>query len=255
MNTLSKNKGELMKITGDYHTHSIFSKFHHGKNTIEENAQAAEQNGFIAYGVTDHGPKHVMYGIRKKNFKKGRAIVDNLNVKYKDKMKIYFGIEANIIGKDGEIDLTDEQIKLLDYIVVGYHKGTITNFVQYFFARNTKKQIEKNTKAYINAVNRYNIAFFSHLNTYIKVNVKQLAEACAKRGTHIEINNRHFNFSKQDVKDMLDTDVKFIISSDAHKAKNIGLVDNALDIVKKYNIPLDRIVNIDKTYIPKPAHD
>ena len=243
-----------MKITGDYHTHSVFSKFHHGKNTIEENAEVAKNNGFLAYGVTDHGPKHTMYGIRKKNFKKARDIVDGLNKKFDGKMKVYFGIEANILGKDGKIDLTDDQIKMLDYIVVGYHKGTITNFVQYFIARNTKKQIEKNTNAYVNAVNRYNIAFFSHLNTYIKVNVKELANACAKRGTLIEINNRHFNFSEQDMKDLLDTDVKFILSSDAHKAKNVGLVDNALDIVKKYNIPLERIVNIDKVYIPKPAN-
>ena len=68
-----------MKLTGDFHTHSIFSKYHHGKNTIEENFARAQELGFYGYGVSDHGPKHIFYGVRKKNFAKMRKIVDELN--------------------------------------------------------------------------------------------------------------------------------------------------------------------------------
>ena len=242
-----------MRLTGDFHTHSIFSKFRHGKNTIEENFVVAQNLGFSGYGVCDHGPKHLFYGITKKNLKKAREIVNNLNAQ-NNKTKIYLGVEANLIRHDGRIDLSDEQIKLLDYLVVGYHKGTVTDFVGWLIDRKSQKQIEKNTDAYINAVNRYNIAFFSHLNAYIKVNVKRIAEACAKRGTLIELNTRHFKFSEQDIKDMLETDVKFIVNSDAHRASRIGSVTNALEMVQKYNIPIERIVNINKDYVPKPCN-
>ena len=242
-----------MKIIGDLHTHSKFSKFNHGKSTIEENAQEAQSKGFAFYGVSDHGPKHIFYGISKKNLKKSRKIVDELNGKY-ESMRVYLGVEANLVGKDGKIDVSDDQIKLLDYLVVGYHKGTITNFVQYFFARNTKKQINKNTQAYVNCVNRYNVAFLSHLNTYIRVNALEVAQACEKRGTCIELNTRHFNFSEKEMNDMIEkTNVKFIVSSDAHRANRVGEVEFALEMVEKYNIPHERVVNFNPDFVPKKA--
>lgn len=44
-----------MKIFGDLHTHSKFSKHNHGKNTVEENIESAENMGLSFYGVSDHG--------------------------------------------------------------------------------------------------------------------------------------------------------------------------------------------------------
>lgn len=243
-----------MKIFGDLHTHSKFSKFNHGKNTLQENIQAAEELGLLYYGVSDHGPKHIFYGISNKNLKKARCIVDEFNSK-KRNLKVYLGVEANLIGKDGKIDVSDEQIKLLDYLVVGYHKGTFTNFVQYFFAIKSKKQIEKNTNAYINAIKRYNVAFLSHLNTYIKVDALRIAKACEETNTLIEINNRHFNFSDEEMKVMIEnTNVKFIISSDSHRACKIGEVSNALEIAKKFNLDEKRIVNLNQNYEIKKAN-
>ena len=156
---------------------------------------------------------------KKKNFKRARDIVDALSFNNPNCTNIYLGVEANLIGKNGEIDVDKETIKMLDYLVVGYHKGTITNFVSLLFPRTNQRQIDINTDAYINCVNKYKVAFFSHLNTYIKVDVKRLAAACAKQGTLIEINTRHFNFSEQEVNDMLDTDVNFIVSSDIRRTK------------------------------------
>ena len=75
-----------------------------------------------------------------------------------------------------------------------------------------------------------------------------------KTNTLIELNTRHFNFSSEDIRDMLETGVNFIVSSDAHRACRIGCVDNALEMVKKYNIPTERIVNIDKDYVPKSCN-
>ena len=241
----------MMKIFGDLHTHSKFSRFNHGKNTVEENIESAREKGLLYYGVSDHGPKHIFYGVSTKNLKKARNIIDEYNKKQKE-LNVYLGCEANIVGKNGEIDLNNEQINLLDYIVVGYHKGTITNFVQFLFPKKTQKQIQKNTKAYINCINKYNVAFLSHLNTYIKVDVLTLAKECEKTNTCIEINTRHFNFSDDEMRDMLEkTNVKFIISSDSHRAKNIANVDFALSVAEKYKIDKSRIVNFNEDYVPK----
>ena len=44
-----------MKLTADYHTHTIFS---HGKGTILENALSAKEIGLKSIAITDHGFSH-----------------------------------------------------------------------------------------------------------------------------------------------------------------------------------------------------
>ena len=78
-----------------------------------------------------------------------------------------------------------------------------------------------------------------------------MSEECDKRDTLIEINTRHFRFSDKQMQEMLETPVKFIISSDAHRKDRVAQVDNALAQVKKYNIPHERIVNFGADYVPK----
>lgn len=235
-----------MKVLADYHTHSRYSKFYHAKHTVFQMAKHAKELGLVELAITDHGPKHLFFGIRPMQLKKAKQDTRKASEKYG--IKVYAGVEANLIGQDGEIDLSKEQIANLDILLVGYHKGTKTNFVKYFDKKNrdTKEQIEKNTMAYVNAINRYPIDIITHLNEYIKVDTKQVAKACAKTGTLIEFNQKHMKFSPDDMKVLLDSGVNFVVSSDAHSKKRICDVDDCIEIVEKYNIPLERMKNIDK---------
>ena len=47
-----------------------------------------------------------------------------MNEKYHD-IDILFGIEANLIGLDGEIDIPEKYIDAFDIILVGFHKAVI----------------------------------------------------------------------------------------------------------------------------------
>ena len=53
-----------MELTGDYHTHTIFS---HGKGTILENALSAKEVGLKEIGISDHGFAHTAFGIKRRN--------------------------------------------------------------------------------------------------------------------------------------------------------------------------------------------
>ena len=235
-----------MKVLADYHTHSRYSRIYHAKHTIDQMAERAKELGLSEIAITDHGPKHLFFGISPK--KLARAKAETREASKKHKIKVYAGVEANLIGQDGEIDLTPEQIAELDILLVGYHKGTKTNFVKYFDKknRNTKEQIEKNTIAYVNAINRYPIDIITHLNEYIRVDTKRVAEACAKTGTILEFNSKHMKFSDEDIQILLDSGVNFVVSSDAHKKQRICDVESCLELIKKYNIPLERVKNIDQ---------
>ena len=241
-------------IVGDYHTHSKYSSCNHGKNTIEEMVESAKAKGLTNLAITDHGPKHLFFGIKRKNIAKARLEIDKINKELESSentsslKKVYFGVEANIMNKNGDIDLKPQEIEKLDILLVGYHRGTLNSLRKPLL--NDKKQKERYTRAYIDMVYKYNVDIITHPCEYIKVDCKRLAEACAKTDTLIEINTRHFRFTDADMLDMIGTGVKFIVGSDAHKKSRIACTDEALAVVNKFNIA-DRVVNLETEYIPK----
>ena len=240
-----------MKVTVDHHTHSRYSKWYHARHSIDQMAERAKDLGLLEIAITDHGPKHLFFGIRPSQL--ARAKQDTVAASQKHGINVLMGIEANLIGQDGQIDLNDEQIKNLDILLVGYHKGTKTNFVKYFDRknRNTAEQIEKNTQAYVNAINRYPIDIITHLNEYIRVDTKRVAAACAKNGTLLEFNSKHMKFTAEDIEILKASGVNFVVSSDAHNRKRICDVESCLKLIEEHNIPLDRVKNINQTLKPK----
>ena len=233
-----------MNITGDYHTHTRYSKFRHGKHTISDMVKRAEELGLKGYAISDHGPKHALFGIRRKNIDKAKAELEAL--KEVSNINLYFGIEANLMKRDGSIDLTDQEIAKLDLLIVGYHRGCKNDFVSAF--RNKEKQKQINTEAYLNLLDKYKVDIISHLNEYIKVDVYKVACKAKEKGTIIELNNKHIKFTEEEAKALVDSGVTLILSSDAHRKQNIAKLDKVLDFVEKYNIPHERIANIDKIY-------
>ena len=245
-----------MLLFGDYHTHTIFSRNHHGKNTIEENVQSAVKKGLKEIGITEHGFAHIFFGVRKRNIKKMRAEIDRLSKIYP--IKIYLGIEANLNSSQGDIDLTSEEQTWFDYVIMGYHKmakpKSIKEYFNFFkknakaFKKNayTQKIIDANTNAYILAIKKNRINIISHISSKMKVDCVKVAEECQKTGTLIEINGRRICFADGEIEKLTQMGTKFIIDSDAHCAKNVGECNYPTNFAIKHNIPVEQIVNIDK---------
>ncbi len=167
------------------------------------------------------------------------------------------GIEANFISNDGTIDLNEEDFRKLDLVIVGQH-----NFVKVktwkekfrLFWRNilycvfpiSKKKIEKNTNVYLRALKKYKIDILSHLNYGMKVNTLKVALAAKEAGTLIELNGKRICFSDEEIKQMVNAKVKFILDSDAHCPNRVGEVNNGINLITRLNIPHELVVNLDK---------
>ena len=236
------------KLTADYHTHTYRSD---GRQTVEDNVKAAIDKGIKTLAITDHGPFHR---------RKARCTFDyqlvnkyelrRLQQKY-PQIKLLSGIEANLVSLRGDLDITKEQEKSFDIIVMGQHRtphgikfwDNISWRLRNFFP-STKKRIEKATKAYLIAMENHKIDILAHLNRYIKVNLKPIAEMAAKKGILIELNGKKVNFSDEDIKTILDAGANFVVSSDAHKKEHVGNPKTVWEFLEKHNIPKDRIVNI-----------
>jgi putative hydrolase len=61
-----------------------------------------------------------------------RNIVNDMRRKYPN-IEILLGVEANIVGLNGDIDVKDDEIHLYDVIYVGYHYGIIPHSIGDFF--------------------------------------------------------------------------------------------------------------------------
>lgn len=246
-----------MILYGDYHTHTIYT---HGNGTVEENIQVAIKRGLKQIAITEHSFSQGFYGISPKEYNELRVEIELLRKKYKGQIEILCGLESNLIDLDGSIDLHKERRGIVDILIVGYHANFVPRSLKSFFTfwvpnvlgfgGKSKKQIEKNTEAYISALRNYDIDIISHLNSHrCYVDPVRVCEVAKEVGTYIELNGKVINFSDEQFKAMIATGVKFIINSDAHNPHNVGKNNWGMNLVDKYNIPPDQIANLDK--IPK----
>ena len=233
----------------DCHTHTIFSG--DGKGTIEQNVKAAVEKGLTKIAITDHGFNHMAYGIKRNDVEKMRAEVERLKKIYN--IEILLGIEANLISYDGDIDLSPEEVKLFDIILLGIHKSTkpkkflgFINFTLRNLMWDTKRHSKKITDAYIKAINKYPIDILVHLHNIVKVDALKIAKEAIKTNTLIELNNKHMLFSQDEINKMANMGAKFIIDSDAHAPQRVGDCPNVLSFLSTHNVPLDHIVNFKK---------
>lgn len=242
-----------MVLFGDYHMHT---KFSHGKGTVEENARTAREMGLKQIAITDHGLGHIAFGLRKCKLPHLAREIKEASEKYG--IKIYKGVEANIIGLDGQIDIPLDYMDSFDIILCGFHKfvwpNTVNDFFNFFLPnffldlfniQSSSKRVELNTAAIINNIKRFPVDVLTHINYGLKVDCRRVAKACAEHGTFIEINGKRTSYTDAEMMDMLDTGVKFIINSDAHSPSRVGDVRICLELIKRVNIPRERIVNLE----------
>lgn len=240
-----------MRLIADYHMHTKYSG--DSKNELEAIVRKAIELNLKEIAITDHGPAHSGYGIKKENFKSLRKEIDEMNVKY-PQIRVLLGLEANILGKDGRLDIDEEMLSLLDWVNAGYHFGSnlkhdlgihFVNVMSRFFKSYRKKAVEINTKAMVGAILGNKINMITHPGAKGPIDVAEVAKAAASKGTLLEINNSHGHLTVEEIKIAMSYDVKFAVCSDAHEIENIGKVDHSLDRAFIAGLTKERIFNIE----------
>lgn len=240
-----------MRIYGDYHTHTIYSRKNHGKGDIIDNARTAKAKGLNQLAITDHGFSHKLYSVSRDKLPEMRAKIDE--AERETGVKIFLGVEANFVSLDGTIDVLPEDEKNLDIILCGFHrfvkssfKDKIKLFIPNILGIKTKRQIKRNTEMVIRALEKYPIKVLTHLNYQFKVDIEKLIPALKKSGTIVEINGRKNCLSDKELLLLAENGVKMILNSDAHRPENVAEVNRAINIVERLNITHELIVNLDK---------
>ena len=235
-----------MQILADYHTHT---KYSHGKGTIEENVLEAISKGIKTIGISDHGYKHLTYGIKLNDIYKMREEIDKLNEKYSN-IKVLLGMECNILDNHGNIDINDKIIENCDYIMAGYHFAStptslksMLNHCNNYMIKNDKSK-DYNTEAIINAMKNNNIFIITHPGDKGDVYIEEIAKVAKDTDTRLEINSSHGFLNSNQLVEIKDIGNKFIIGSDAHIPQNVGNFDLAMKIIKEARLDTSLVENI-----------
>ncbi|NLJ59635.1 MAG: phosphatase [Firmicutes bacterium] len=225
-----------MRLVADLHIHSVATG--HAYCTINEMAQAAADIGLEMIAITDHGPSmpdgpHLYY------FGNLRVLPPTIAG-----VQVLKGIEANIIGLSGELDLPDHMLAQLDIVLAGFHSHTGYE----------GNGVLENTQAIIGALENPHVDGIVHPgNPVFPVDAREVVAAAFDLGKLIEINNASLTVSRLGSMEncvefaelAAEYGAKVIISSDAHHTSLVGNFDRAIKLVKSVGLESEYVLNTD----------
>ena len=222
------------EVIGDLHVHTKDSD---GMNSLEEMAYAAEQKGLKYIALTNHSRSlPVAHGLDEKRFFELNKKIDSFNEK--SDIKILKGVELEIL-KDGSLDLKDESLKGLDFVIGAMHQNLNMN----------SKEL---TSRLIKAINSGMINTIAHPTDRIigqreglKLDFDKVMEACKNNDVLLEIDGypERSDLPFDLVKKAKDYSIKFSLGSDSHRTEHLRFLNLAAAIARRGWLEKRDIIN------------
>lgn len=226
----------------DLHTHSIASG-HGTTDTITDMARSAAKASLRVLGISDHGPASP--GSARSSYFR--------NLRYAPRQRfqvsLLYGVELNILNRNGDVDLKDEILAGLDYAFISMHHP--------IFPSGSR---EENTDAYIRAMSHPKVRFLGHPEDgRFPVDFRRLLLAARQRHIYPELNNAslapdayridgHKN-SRTILSLCKELDLPVLLSSDSHGKDHIGDMRYILPLLEECRFPRHLILNRDTAFL------
>ena len=213
-------------IKGVFHVHSTYTD---GRDTLENMIEAAVKKGYEYIGVSDHSESaRYAGGLTKHDLSLQLEFIDGLNRKYEGKIKIFKGIESDILANGG-LDYDDKTLSGLDFVIASVHSG---------FGISGKEMTERIIKAvknpYTTMIGHLTGRLLLERNGY-EVNVPEIIEACSKYKTIIELNAnpKRLDIDWRHIKEAASKSVLLSINPDAHRTVHYDFVEYGVNAARK----------------------
>ncbi|MBQ7096469.1 MAG: phosphatase [Clostridia bacterium] len=223
-----------MKILTDIHTHTNASA--HAYSSLYENMCAARDRGLELIAMTNHGPSmpdsphlwHFLY------FK---AITPRTI----EGVRLLCGTEANVVNKDGELDLPPSVIAGMDIVIASIHNVTYSEEVG-----------GDHTETWMNVMDNPHVDVLGHCGSPdYPFDIDRVIPYAKEKNVCIEINNHSFLSRPQNIDRCREIAVackkygaSVVVNSDAHFMGEIGIVPRAVEMLEKVGFPEERIMNL-----------
>ncbi len=218
----------------DTHTHTVVSG--HAWSTLSENVYAAKKRGLKGLCLTEHGPEMPQGA-------PGYIPLSQTMLPAKlDEVRIYKGIEADIIGYDGSIDISDKYLPYCEFVIASIHQPVLPG--------GTTGQ---NTDAFINALKNPHIDILGHPDDpKAPCDFEAVVRAAVSNNKLLEMNNnslselrpgslpnliRYIELCKK-------MEARICVASDAHFHTMVGNVSPMMRLLDEQQYPPQLIVNL-----------
>ena len=218
---------EVKDLRGDLHTHTHWSA--DGKNTLEEMVRAAIERGYDYYAITDHS-----HYLREGRLEAQWKEIERLQ-KRVEPFRILRGVEVNIRAS-GELDMPDDVLGQLDWVVASVHAAREKNPLERVF----------------NAMENPHVDVIGHLTGRklnkrgpVDIDLERVIEKALETGTFLEINSQP---DRMDLRDLharaaKEAGLKLVIDSDGHEIGAQDYVEFGVGIARRAWLTKDDVVN------------
>jgi DNA polymerase (family 10) len=203
---------ELGDVRGDLHTHTHWSA--DGKSTLEEMVEAAIARGYEYYAITDHS-----HYLREGRLHAQLEEIERARKRH-PRLRILAGVEANIRAS-GEVDVADEDLALLDWVVASVHQAPDS--------RPTERVLEAMQNPYVDCVGHLTGRRIG-TRPARDVDVERVVEAALETGTFLEINGQPDRLDLRDVhaRAAKEAGLKLAVTSDGHQVVALTYLELAV---------------------------
>jgi DNA polymerase (family 10) len=208
-------------IKGDLHVHCNWDG---GANSIEEIVEVALALGYEYVGISDHTKfLKIEHGLDEEKLRARNLEIDKLNARLAregKQFRVLKGCEANILA-DGGIDIADEALAELDYVIAGVHS-------------HFKQPREEMTRRILKAMSNPHVDIISHPTGRIlkrreeyEVAIDDLLKAAKETGTCLEINSYPERLDLGDVNILAarQAGIRMVINTDSHNVTQLHLMN------------------------------
>ena len=218
---------ELGDLVGELHCHSDWSS--DGRASIEEMAQTARDFGYRFLALTDHS-----HYLREGRMEAQWREIDEVNERLKP-FRVLKGVEANIRA-DGEVDVPEELLAELDWVVASLHQG---------FDRSPTERI-------LAAIDHPHVDCIGHLTARklnrragADIDVERVVARATETRTALEINSQPDRLDLRDVHARLagEAGVLVPVTTDAHSTSALGYRELGIAQARRAWLTKDQVLN------------
>jgi DNA polymerase (family 10) len=192
---------EVRDLRGDMHTHTHWSA--DGENTLEEMVRSAIAHGYEYYAITDHS--HYLREGRLEAQAEEIAALQEAVAPF----RILRGVEVNIKA-DGTLDLPDEQLATLDWVVASVHAVRQKNPLERVF--------EAMENPYVDCIGHLTGRKLNK-RPPVEIDLERVIEKALETKTFLELNSQPDRLDVRDVhaRAAREAGLKLVVNSDGHE--------------------------------------
>jgi len=226
---------ELKDMHGDLHMHTVASD---GRATLEGMAAAARALGRDYIAITDHSKSLAMTnGLDEKRAVAFAHQVRDMNQRGLG-LRVFSGLECDIL-RDGAMDLADDALAELDWVV-----GSVHSYMNMESAEMTDRLLRAVECPHVRALGHPTGRILLHREAF-PFDFDAVASACARRGVYLEINAspERLDVSAALIRAAKARGCKFVISTDAHHPQHLANMSYGVRMARRGWLEAGDIIN------------